>query len=250
MCVWGGVVAVKPTRPAAALWAPGLGSPGLLSSVSPQSVVKEMNRLGVIIDLAHVSVATMKAALNMSRAPVIFSHSSAYGLCEHRRNVPDDVLQLVVRASAPPRAGGGEGEVLEDSGVPAPSGWCSGASPGRVPRAHSATLYPGQKETGSLVMVNFYNDYVSCKTEATLSQVAGSGRRSEGLSGAGPLPGPTPASSPPRPPGLHQEGGGSQSSGLWWGLRWRFKVRADVWMSWEGRDPREYPTGLERGQVS
>lgn len=88
-----------------------------------QSVVKEMNRLGVIIDLAHVSVDTMKAALRLSKAPVVFSHSSAYSLCRHRRNVPDDVLQLV-------------------------------------------------NQTGSLVMVNFYNDYISCQEEATLSQVA------------------------------------------------------------------------------
>lgn len=88
-----------------------------------QSVVKEMNRLGVMIDLAHVSVATMRTALKLSQAPVIFSHSSAYSLCPHRRNVPDDVLQLV-------------------------------------------------KETGSLVMVNFYNDYVSCSAKANLSQVA------------------------------------------------------------------------------
>lgn len=89
-----------------------------------QSVVREMNRLGVIVDLAHVSVATMKAVLRLSKAPVIFSHSSAYALCAHRRNVPDDVLRLV-------------------------------------------------NQTGSLVMVNFYNDYVSCAPEATLSQVAG-----------------------------------------------------------------------------
>ncbi|XP_037672069.1 LOW QUALITY PROTEIN: dipeptidase 1 [Choloepus didactylus] len=60
-----------------------------------ERVVREMNRLGVIVDLAHVSVATMKAALRQSRAPVIFSHSSAYSLCANRRNVPDDVLRLV-----------------------------------------------------------------------------------------------------------------------------------------------------------
>ncbi|XP_049720210.1 dipeptidase 1 [Elephas maximus indicus] len=86
-------------------------------------VLKEMNRLGIMVDLAHVSVATMWAVLNHSSAPVIFSHSSSYTICQHRRNVPDDVLQRV-------------------------------------------------KQTGSLVMVNFYNDYVSCKDKANLSQVA------------------------------------------------------------------------------
>lgn len=64
----------------------------------PQRVVKEMNRLGMLVDLAHVSVETMKAALSLSRAPVVFSHSSAYELCRHRRNVPDDVLRQVVSA--------------------------------------------------------------------------------------------------------------------------------------------------------
>lgn len=59
-----------------------------------------MNRLGMIVDLAHVSVDTMKVVLNISKAPVIFSHSSAYSLCHHRRNVPDDVLQMVVSVGA------------------------------------------------------------------------------------------------------------------------------------------------------
>jgi membrane dipeptidase len=56
-----------------------------------------MNRLGLLIDLAHVAKKTMLDALNVSRSPVIFSHSSARALCDHTRNVQDDVLQLVVR---------------------------------------------------------------------------------------------------------------------------------------------------------
>lgn len=62
-----------------------------------QSIIREMNRLGMVVDLSHTSVHTMEDTLNVTRAPVIFSHASAYAICHSDRNVPDYILKKVVR---------------------------------------------------------------------------------------------------------------------------------------------------------
>lgn len=59
--------------------------------------IKEMNRLGMMVDLSHVSHQTMRDVMSVARAPVIFSHSGAYSVEPHLRNVPDDVLRSVGR---------------------------------------------------------------------------------------------------------------------------------------------------------
>jgi membrane dipeptidase len=60
-----------------------------------ERVVREMNRLGILVDISHVSAETMSDVLDVSQAPVIASHSSAFALCPHPRNVNDDVLRRI-----------------------------------------------------------------------------------------------------------------------------------------------------------
>lgn len=92
-----GVRYITLTHSATLDWADSSTGEALHDGLTPfgVAVVREMNRLGMLVDLSHVSEATMNDALDATRAPVIFSHSSAFALDDHPRNVPDPVLLRV-----------------------------------------------------------------------------------------------------------------------------------------------------------
>lgn len=92
--------------------------------VRSQIIVREMNRLGMMVDLSKSSVKTMKDVLAIAEAPVIFSHSSAFELCNSSRNVQDEILHLVTK-------------------------------------------------NRGIVMVNFYNKFLSCSENATVHDAVG-----------------------------------------------------------------------------
>ncbi|KAI4485893.1 hypothetical protein M0804_006382 [Polistes exclamans] len=105
------------------LWHPLYTMSGGGLTAFGKAVVREMNRLGMLIDLSHTARATMRDALKATKAPLIFSHSSAFAICNSSRNVPDDILKQLAN-------------------------------------------------NGGLVMVTFYNYFVKCGPEATISDVA------------------------------------------------------------------------------
>jgi membrane dipeptidase len=80
-------------------WADAHGDVKTHGGLSPfgEEVVREMNRLGMLIDISHVSVDVMNDVLDITKAPVIASHSSARGISDHTRNVPDEVLKRVAK---------------------------------------------------------------------------------------------------------------------------------------------------------
>ena len=130
-------------------------------------VIHEMNRLGMLVDLSHVSPEVMRAVLTTSEAPVIFSHSSTRALVDHPRNVSDDVLRLLAAHGGVVMINFVPGYVSAES-----QRWDAdrGAEKARLDNPPYGGLYIGQPERSAAALAAW--DHAHPKPKATLEQVA------------------------------------------------------------------------------